>query len=241
MDHPEIPTEYQGLDRYNARREIWKIYYRGNGRTRRNFWKCCAAWWLSGVVIEPWLLDQWYVNAEKLANPRLKQSRRAEQHLCLNDGTKPISSGCGIFSLGVFHGSSGGDIVFRHGMALITTFCWDFRGRSSAAAAEHYGKSVELTRDNDVLDTWFSSGLWPFSTLGWPEQTNELERYYPVMFWSLVLILFFSGSPAWWWWEFISWTVKCCSAKYIFMRSFEMKKVRKCRSQRAMFWIRLSW
>ncbi|HAE09851.1 MAG TPA: valine--tRNA ligase, partial [Alphaproteobacteria bacterium] len=47
------------------------------------------------------------------------------------------------------------------------------------AAAKHYGKTVPLTRDEDVLDTWFSSGLWPFSTLGWPDQTAELKRYYP--------------------------------------------------------------
>ena len=47
------------------------------------------------------------------------------------------------------------------------------------AANAHYGKSVVLTRDEDVLDTWFSSALWPFSTLGWPEQTPELSRYYP--------------------------------------------------------------
>src|SRR5262249_37573622 len=46
-------------------------------------------------------------------------------------------------------------------------------------AAAHYGHAVELRRDPDVLDTWFSSGLWPFSTLGWPEQTPELKRYYP--------------------------------------------------------------
>ncbi|MBX9701527.1 MAG: valine--tRNA ligase, partial [Acetobacteraceae bacterium] len=50
---------------------------------------------------------------------------------------------------------------------------------ATAAAAAHYGKAVELRRDEDVLDTWFSSALWPFSTLGWPERTPELARYYP--------------------------------------------------------------
>ncbi len=48
-----------------------------------------------------------------------------------------------------------------------------------AQARAHYGQDTELTRDEDVLDTWFSSALWPFSTLGWPEQTPELARYYP--------------------------------------------------------------
>ena len=50
---------------------------------------------------------------------------------------------------------------------------------AAAAAKQHYGKDVPLRRDEDVLDTWFSSALWPFSTLGWPEQTPELKRYYP--------------------------------------------------------------
>ncbi|WP_163333855.1 class I tRNA ligase family protein, partial [Klebsiella aerogenes] len=47
-----------------------------------------------------------------------------------------------------------------------------------ASAQEHYGAKTALTRDEDVLDTWFSSALWPFSTLGWPDETKELKRYY---------------------------------------------------------------
>ena len=50
-----------------------------------------------------------------------------------------------------------------------------------------------LRQDNDVLDTWFSSALWPFSTLGWPEQTDDLARYYPTNVLVLVMILFTSG------------------------------------------------
>ena len=53
------------------------------------------------------------------------------------------------------------------------------RSWHSPHAARHYGARTSLTRDEDVLDTWFSSALWPFSTLGWPEQTPELKRYYP--------------------------------------------------------------
>src|SRR5262249_5924272 len=59
------------------------------------------------------------------------------------------------------------------------TFVAESEEEAAAAAKRHYGKTVELQRDPDVLDTWFSSGLWPFSTLGWPEQTKELARYYP--------------------------------------------------------------
>ena len=55
----------------------------------------------------------------------------------------------------------------------------DDGGRGQAEARKHYGKDVALERDPDVLDTWFSSALWPFSTLGWPDQTAALKKYYP--------------------------------------------------------------
>ena len=58
-------------------------------------------------------------------------------------------------------------------------FVAEDEAQAAALAKEHYGKSVALTRDEDVLDTWFSSALWPFSTLGWPDETPELKRYYP--------------------------------------------------------------
>ena len=58
-------------------------------------------------------------------------------------------------------------------------FVADSEAAAHEAAREHYGAAAELTRDEDVLDTWFSSALWPFSTLGWPDETPELARYYP--------------------------------------------------------------
>src|SRR5258708_32760695 len=58
-------------------------------------------------------------------------------------------------------------------------FVEETEAQANAAAAKHYGKPTALKRDEDVLDTWFSSALWPFSTLGWPEKTAELKRYYP--------------------------------------------------------------
>ena len=58
-------------------------------------------------------------------------------------------------------------------------FVEETEGEARASAAKHYGREVALRRDPDVLDTWFSSALWPFSTLGWPDETPELKRYYP--------------------------------------------------------------
>src|SRR6185295_17435581 len=60
-----------------------------------------------------------------------------------------------------------------------TVFVEETEAAAQKAAAKHYGKDVELRQDEDVLDTWFSSALWPFSTLGWPEKTPELKKYYP--------------------------------------------------------------
>src|SRR5260221_5991596 len=60
-----------------------------------------------------------------------------------------------------------------------TVFVAESEAEAAGEAATHYGSAVALARDEDVLDTWFSSGLWPFSTLGWPEQTEHLKRYYP--------------------------------------------------------------
>src|SRR5690606_24500325 len=59
------------------------------------------------------------------------------------------------------------------------TFVEESQAAAESAARKHYGRAVELRQDEDVLDTWFSSGLWPFSTLGWPEKTPELKKFYP--------------------------------------------------------------
>src|SRR5262249_54401540 len=60
-----------------------------------------------------------------------------------------------------------------------TVFVEEREEEAREAAKRHFGHMVELDRDEDVLDTWFSSALWPFSTLGWPQETSELKRYYP--------------------------------------------------------------
>ena len=134
----------------------------------------------SGVVIEPMLTDQWFVDAETLAGPAIEavESGRIRfvpkhwEHTYF-EWMKNIQPWC--ISRQIWWGHRipawfGPDGTFFVEMT---------EKEARAAARDHYGEDVELSQDTDVLDTWFSSALWPFSTLGWPERTAELERYYP--------------------------------------------------------------
>ena len=134
----------------------------------------------SKVVIEPYLTDQWFVDAHTLAQPALEAVRSGETVFAPQNWEKTyfqwlenIEPWCVSRQLWwghqipVWYGPDG------------EVFCEESEEAAQAAAEAHYGEQVELTQDEDVLDTWFSSALWPFSTLGWPEKTKELKRYYP--------------------------------------------------------------
>ena len=134
----------------------------------------------SGVVIEPMLTDQWFVDAETLAGPaieavesgRIRFVPRHWEHTYF-EWMKNIQPWC--ISRQIWWGHRIPAWFGPDGTYFVEMTEEDAR----EAAREHYGEDVELTRDTDVLDTWFSSALWPFSTLGWPEKTAELDRYYP--------------------------------------------------------------
>ena len=130
----------------------------------------------SGQVIEPWLTDQWYVDAETLAKPAIEAVRSGAIDIVPKSWEK----------------------TYFNWMENIQPWCvsrqlwwghqipawFDADGKCYVAETEEAaqalaGSDVELTRDPDVLDTWFSSALWPFGTLGWPDQTTELDRHYP--------------------------------------------------------------
>ena len=134
----------------------------------------------SGVPVEPHLTDQWFVDAARLAGPALDAVREGRT---------------------VFHPRNWETTYFRwleniepwcisrqlwwgHRIPVWyapdgTTFAAMDEADAHAQARARYGAEVELQQDEDVLDTWFSSALWPFSTLGWPEESPELHRYYP--------------------------------------------------------------
>ncbi|MGB2028589.1 MAG: class I tRNA ligase family protein, partial [Candidatus Puniceispirillaceae bacterium] len=134
--------------------------------------------------IEPWLMDQWYVNAAELAKPAIKAVEDGRTRFVPERWSKTyfewmrnIQPWCISRQLWWGHRIPAWYGPDNH------IFVEESEEAAQAAARAHYGKDAELRRDEDVLDTWFSSGLWPFSTLGWPDETDavkhDLARYYP--------------------------------------------------------------
>jgi valyl-tRNA synthetase len=134
----------------------------------------------SNVVIEPFLTDQWYVDARKLAEPAIAAVRAGKTRFVPQNWENTyfnwmenIQPWC--ISRQLWWGHQIPAWYGPDGCVFVAESEADAR----AEAQRHYGKPTELRRDEDVLDTWFSSALWPFSTLGWPDRTPELQRYYP--------------------------------------------------------------
>ena len=175
------PEAYRGLDRYDARdKVVADLEARDLVERVEEHTHVVPYGDRSGVVIEPWLTDQWYVDAATLAKPAIEAVRSGRTVFVPRhwertyfEWMENIQPWCVSRQLWwghqipAWYGPDGEIFVERT----------EEEARSAAEA--HYGKSVELTRDEDVLDTWFSSALWPFSTLGWPDETPELERHYP--------------------------------------------------------------
>ncbi|WP_175429607.1 valine--tRNA ligase [Azospirillum argentinense] len=177
----EVPEAYRGLDRYEARKKVVaELEALGLLEKIEPHTHMVPHGDRSGVAIEPWLTDQWYVDAATLAKPAIEavetgktvfvpkqwentyfEWMRNIQPWCIS---RQIWWG---HQIPAWYGPDGHFFVEETEEAAI------------AAAKAHYGQDVALTRDQDVLDTWFSSALWPFSTLGWPDETPELARYYP--------------------------------------------------------------
>ncbi len=130
----------------------------------------------SGVVIEPWLTDQWYVDAATLAKPAIEAVKSGDIAVVPETWKKTwfnwlenIQPWC--VSRQLWWGHQIPAWYDDHGNVFVA--------ETVEEAQLKAGAGVSLRRDEDVLDTWFSSALWPFATLGWPENTDDLARHYP--------------------------------------------------------------
>jgi len=176
-----VPARFQGLDRYEARDAIVaELVGLGLLEKIEDHTLMMPYGDRSGVVVEPWLMDQWFVDAKTLAEPAIRAVEEGRVRFVPEQWTKTyyewmrnIQPWC--VSRQIWWGHQIPAWYGPDGTIFVEMTEEDAR----AAASRHYGHPAELRRDEDVLDTWFSSALWPFSTLGWPEQTPEVARYYP--------------------------------------------------------------
>ena len=177
----QTPLNLGGADRFVARQTIVEEFerlklLRGIEKTRH----VVPHGDRSGVVVEPFLTDQWYVDAKTLAQPAIKAVEQGDTVFIPRNWEKTyfewlrnIEPWCISRQLWWGHRipawyGPGGQI-----------FVEETEAEAQGEATAFYGEPVQLRQDEDVLDTWFSSALWPFSTLGWPEKTADLKRFYP--------------------------------------------------------------
>jgi valyl-tRNA synthetase len=180
-DAEHVPAKYRGLDRFEARKQVVADIEAQGLLLKVEPKKIMQPFGdRSGVVIEPMLTDQWYVNAGELAKAAIKAVETGKTRFVPEAWTKTyyqwmrnIEPWCVSRQLWwghripAWYGPDG------------RVFVEENEGAARSAAKKHYGKDVDLRQDEDVLDTWFSSALWPFSTLGWPEKAPELKKFYP--------------------------------------------------------------
>ncbi len=183
LEGAQVPAEtmaLNGLDRFEARKRIVEAFEAlGLLDKIEPHTNQVPHGDRSDVVIEPWLTEQWYVNAAEMAKPAIAAVEKGDTSFVPKNWEKTyyewmrnIQPWCISRQLWWGH-----QIPAWYGPDG-TVFVEETETIALEAAARHYGSRVELTRDEDVLDTWFSSALWPFSTLGWPEETPELKRHY---------------------------------------------------------------
>ncbi len=180
-DAEHVPAKYRGLDRFEARKRVVEDIEAIGLLDRIEDKKIQQPFGdRSNVVIEPMLTDQWYVNAGELAKSAIAAVESGKTKFVPESWTKTyyqwmrnIEPWCVSRQLWWGHRIPAWYGPDGH------VFVEASEDAAKSAAKKHYGKAVELRQDEDVLDTWFSSGLWPFSTLGWPDKTTELKKFYP--------------------------------------------------------------
>ena len=176
------PAEYQGMDRFEARKKVVKSLKENGFIEKIEDYKTTIPYGdRSNTIVEPYLTHQWFCNAKELAKQAMKVVNDGETkffpqtwektYFQWMDNIRPWCISRQIWwghQIPVWYGPDGKE------------FCAETEEEARNQAIDYYkADKIILKRDQDVLDTWFSSALWPFSTLGWPEKEKTLENFYP--------------------------------------------------------------
>ncbi len=174
-----VPEKYRGLDRIEARRlVVADLEEAGYLEKTDKHQMAVPRGDRSGAVLEPYLTDQWFVRIEPLAKPAIDAVRNGDIRLIPENWQttyfnwmENIQDWC--ISRQLWWGHRIPAWYDNEGNIYVA------RSEAEVRSKHNLSEDLELRQDEDVLDTWFSSALWPFSTLGWPEQTERLNTFYP--------------------------------------------------------------
>ena len=171
-----IPDDLLGLDRFEARKRVVALI-EGEGLLDKVEDRTIQTPYgdRSGVVIEPWLTDQWYVDAATLAAPAIAAVRHGDIKIVPKTWEKTWFN----WLENIQPWCVSRQLWWGHQIPAWYDPDGEVYVAEDEAAAQQLAGNKPLTRDSDVLDTWFSSALWPFGTLGWPDDTELLKRHYP--------------------------------------------------------------
>jgi valyl-tRNA synthetase len=193
-----VECAYTGMDRFDARKQIIKdLESKGLLEKIDDHTLMVPRGDRTNAVIEPYMTDQWFVKVGPLAKPAIDAVKNGDIRFVPENWSKTYYN----WMENIEDWCISRQIWWGHRIpAWYDEFGNIFVADSLQEAQIKAGEGVNLTQDDDVLDTWFSSALWPFSTLGWPEKTPQLSRFYPtnvlvtgfdiIFFWVARMIMF---------------------------------------------------
>ena len=177
----DLGGAYKGMDRFEARKKVMHdLEAQGLFIKRDSHLHAVAHCYRCDTVVEPYLSKQWFVKMKPLAEKALKAHKQGKTVFSPDRWTKVYTH----WLTNIRDWCISRQIWWGHQIPVwYCKKCGDERegvivSRTDVEKCPHCGSS-DITRDADVLDTWFSSWLWPFSTLGWPDKTESLKRFYP--------------------------------------------------------------